>query len=123
MTNDVTNDSNEVLTELNRSGDALAGSNLLVDLGPGIFGQQQAGWLVTIETRDGLVQIDTGDQAPASLTLTLCALRPPNTNRSSASIASTKPMKTAHIQGSPMETVLCILECPMVFQNARNRWR
>ena len=27
MTNDVTNDSNEVLTELNRSGDALAGSN------------------------------------------------------------------------------------------------
>lgn len=67
MTNDVTNDSNEVLTELNRSDDALAGSNLLVDLGPGIFGQQQAGWLVTIETRDGLVQIDTGDQAPASL--------------------------------------------------------
>lgn len=63
----MTDDSNEALTELNRSDDALAGSNLLVDLGPGIFGQQQAGWLVTIETSDGLVQIDTGDQAPASL--------------------------------------------------------
>jgi uncharacterized sulfatase len=63
----VSNDSNEVLAEIDRSEDALAGSNLLVDLAPGIFGQQQAGWLVTIETRDGLVQIDTGDQAPASL--------------------------------------------------------
>ncbi len=60
-------DSNEVLTEIDRADDALAGSNLLVDLAPGIFGQQQAGWLVTIETGDGLVQIDTGDQAPTSL--------------------------------------------------------
>jgi uncharacterized sulfatase len=60
-------DSNEVLTDIDRTDDALAGSNLLVDLAPGIFGQQQAGWLVTIETRDGLVQIDTGDQARASL--------------------------------------------------------
>lgn len=63
----MSNDSNEVLAEIDRSDDALAGSNLLVDLAPGIFGQQQAGWLVTIETSDGLVQIDTGDQAPASL--------------------------------------------------------
>jgi glyoxylase-like metal-dependent hydrolase (beta-lactamase superfamily II) len=63
----MTDDSNQVLTELDRTDDALAGSNLLVDLGPGLFGQQQAGWLVTIETRDGLVQIDTGDQAAASL--------------------------------------------------------
>lgn len=61
------NDSNEVLTEMDRTDDALAGSHALVDLAPGIFGQQQAGWLVTIETRDGLVQIDTGDQAPSSL--------------------------------------------------------
>jgi uncharacterized sulfatase len=63
----MSDDSNEVLTDIDRSADALAGSNLLVDLAPGIFGQQQAGWLVTIETRDGLVQIDTGDQAPSSL--------------------------------------------------------
>ncbi len=62
-----TGDSNEVLTEIDRTDDALAGSNLLVDLAPGIFGQQQAGWLVTIETDEGLVQIDTGDQAQASL--------------------------------------------------------
>lgn len=62
-----TDDSNEVLAEIDRTDDALAGSNLLVDLAPGIFGQQQAGWLVTIETADGLVQIDTGDQAQASL--------------------------------------------------------
>jgi len=60
-------DSNEALTDIDRADDALAGSNLLVDLAPGIFGQQQAGWLVTIETDGGLVQIDTGDQAPASL--------------------------------------------------------
>jgi alkyl sulfatase BDS1-like metallo-beta-lactamase superfamily hydrolase len=60
-------DSNEVLGDIDRSGDALAGSNLIVDLGPGVFGQQQAGWLVTIETVDGLVQIDTGDQAAAAL--------------------------------------------------------
>ena len=60
----MSDDSNEVLTDMDRSQDALAGSHLLVDLAPGIFGQQQAGWLVTIETRDGLVQIDTGDQAP-----------------------------------------------------------
>jgi len=46
--------------------DALAGSNGLVDLAPGTFGQEQAGWLVTIEPADGLVQIDTGDQARAS---------------------------------------------------------
>ncbi len=45
---------------------ALAGSNVLVDLAPCIFGQEQAGWLVTIEPADGLVQIDTGDQARAS---------------------------------------------------------
>lgn len=63
----MTDDSNEVLAEIDRSQDALAGSHLLVDLAPGIFGQQQAGWLVTIETSDGLVQIDTGDQAPTSL--------------------------------------------------------
>jgi uncharacterized sulfatase len=63
----MTDDSNDVLTDMDRADDALAGSNVLVDLGPGIFGQQQAGWLVTIETDDGLVQIDTGDQAPASL--------------------------------------------------------
>jgi uncharacterized sulfatase len=63
----MSNDSNEVLTEIDRSNDALVGSNAVVDLAPGIFGQQQAGWLVTIETRDGLVQIDTGDQAPESL--------------------------------------------------------
>ncbi|MBI5285240.1 MAG: alkyl sulfatase [Chloroflexi bacterium] len=50
-----------------RGGDALAGSHELVDLAPGIFGQPQAGWLVTIETGDGLVQIDTGDQAQGSL--------------------------------------------------------
>lgn len=50
-----------------RSGDALAGTHEVVELGPGIFGQQQAGWLVTIETGDGLVQIDTGDQAAQSL--------------------------------------------------------
>jgi alkyl sulfatase BDS1-like metallo-beta-lactamase superfamily hydrolase len=62
-----TDDSNEQLTEIDRSDDALAGSNDVVDLGPGIFGQQQAGWLVTIETAEGLVQIDTGDQAAASL--------------------------------------------------------
>ena len=60
-------DSNAVLTDLDRADDALAGSNSLVDLAPGVFGQQQAGWLVTIETGDGLVQIDTGDQAPSSL--------------------------------------------------------
>lgn len=51
-----------------RAGDALAGSHEIVDLAPGIFGQPQAGWLVTIETGDGLVQIDTGDQAQGSLT-------------------------------------------------------
>jgi uncharacterized sulfatase len=60
-------DSNAVLGDIDRTDDALAGSNQLVDLGPGIFGQQQAGWLVTIEVTDGLVQIDTGDQAAASL--------------------------------------------------------
>jgi uncharacterized sulfatase len=55
------------LEDQDRAGDALAGSHQLVDLGPGIFGQQQAGWLVTVETADGLVQIDTGDEATASL--------------------------------------------------------
>ncbi len=60
-------DSNEELSGLDRQDDALAGSHHVVDLGPGIFGQEQAGWLVTIQTADGLVQIDTGDQAPASL--------------------------------------------------------
>lgn len=63
----MSDDSNEVLTDLDRADDALAGSNQLVDLAPGVFGQQQAGWLVTIETDSGLVQIDTGDQAPSSL--------------------------------------------------------
>lgn len=53
--------------EIDRSGDALAGSHQLVDLAPGMFGQQQAGWLVTVETRLGLVQIDTGDQPRESL--------------------------------------------------------
>lgn len=57
----------EALDRIDRTDDALAGTNTLVDLGPGIFGQQQAGWLVTIETEEGLVQIDTGDQAQASL--------------------------------------------------------
>ncbi len=57
----------DALDRIDRTDDALAGSNALVDLGPGIFGQQQAGWLVTIETALGLVQIDTGDQAQASL--------------------------------------------------------
>jgi uncharacterized sulfatase len=65
--NGTSGDSNAVLTDLDRADDALAGSNALVDLAPGVFGQQQAGWLVTIETGDGLVQIDTGDQAPSSL--------------------------------------------------------
>ncbi len=55
------------LEGIDRSSDALVGSHALVDLGPGIFGQQQAGWLVTIETAEGLVQIDTGDEAAASL--------------------------------------------------------
>lgn len=50
-----------------RSGDALAGSTTLVDLAPGIFGQVQAGWLVTVETADGLLQIDTGDAGQASI--------------------------------------------------------
>jgi uncharacterized sulfatase len=60
-------DANQILAEIDRSEDVLAGSNVVVDLAPGVFGQQQAGWLVTIETHDGLVQIDTGDQAAASL--------------------------------------------------------
>lgn len=60
-------DDNATLDGIDRSADALAGSNLTVDLGPGIFGQQQAGWLVTIETATGLVQIDTGDKAADSL--------------------------------------------------------
>ncbi len=55
------------LEQIDRSGDVLVGSHALVDLGPGIFGQQQAGWLVTIETPQGLVQIDTGDQPAESL--------------------------------------------------------
>ncbi len=63
----MSDDSNEILADIDRSADALAGTNLVIDLGPGVFGQQQAGWLVTIETAEGLVQIDTGDQAPASL--------------------------------------------------------
>ncbi|MCP3938218.1 MAG: alkyl sulfatase [Actinomycetia bacterium] len=50
-----------------RDGDLLAGSNELVEVAPGIFGQQQAGWLLTIPTDDGLVQIDTGDDASASI--------------------------------------------------------
>ena len=37
---DMSNDSNEVLADIDRADDALAGSNLLVDLAPGIFGQQ-----------------------------------------------------------------------------------
>jgi uncharacterized sulfatase len=65
--NDSTDDANAVLADIDRTDDALAGSNLVVDLGPGVFGQQQAGWLVTIETAEGLVQIDTGDQATSSL--------------------------------------------------------
>lgn len=50
-----------------RSGDALVGSNELVELAPGVYGQPQAGWLVTITTGSGLVQIDCGDQAAASI--------------------------------------------------------
>ncbi len=50
-----------------REGDALAGSHKIVDLADGIFGQQQAGWLVTIETEIGLVQIDTGDEPDESI--------------------------------------------------------
>ncbi len=50
-----------------RSGDALAGSNELVEIAPGIFGQEQAGWLLTIPTNDGLIQVDTGDDAVASI--------------------------------------------------------
>lgn len=52
---------------VDRSGDALAGSSALVELAPGVFGQPQAGWLVTITTGAGLVQIDCGDQAEASM--------------------------------------------------------
>ncbi len=55
------------LDSLDRDDDVLAGSNKLVEFAPGIVGQQQAGWLITIETTDGLVQIDTGDQAASSL--------------------------------------------------------
>jgi alkyl sulfatase BDS1-like metallo-beta-lactamase superfamily hydrolase len=55
------------LDALDRTDDTLAGTNEIVELAPGVLGQQQAGWLVTIETDDGLVQIDTGDQAAASL--------------------------------------------------------
>jgi hypothetical protein len=50
-----------------RSDDLLAGSNELVEVAPGIFGQQQAGWLLTIPTDDGLFQIDTGDDAETSI--------------------------------------------------------
>ncbi len=57
----------EELDSLDRDDDALAGSHEIVEFAPGIIGQQQAGWLITIETSDGLVQIDTGDQAAASL--------------------------------------------------------
>ncbi len=53
--------------EIDRSGDALAGSSALVELAPGVYGQPQAGWLVTITTGAGLVQIDCGDQAAASM--------------------------------------------------------
>lgn len=50
-----------------RDDDALAGSNRLVELVPGVFGQQQAGWLLTIPTSKGLIQVDTGDEAQASI--------------------------------------------------------
>jgi len=50
-----------------RDGDALAGSIDISEVAPGIFGQQQAGWLLTIPSDDGLIQIDTGDDADASI--------------------------------------------------------
>ncbi len=50
-----------------RSGDLLAGSHEIADFADGVFGQQQAGWLITIETEIGLVQIDTGDKPDESI--------------------------------------------------------
>ncbi len=68
MTTAITNSDDESIdSNVDRSGDALSGSTQLVELAPGIFGQPQAGWLVTITTRAGLVQIDCGDQATASM--------------------------------------------------------
>jgi glyoxylase-like metal-dependent hydrolase (beta-lactamase superfamily II) len=65
---DTTSDSTlDTTSDNDRGGDALAGSHQLTDFGPGVFGQQQAGWLVTIETPHGLVQIDTGDQGQGSI--------------------------------------------------------
>ncbi len=66
MTDETTSSTAE-LDAIDRTDDTLAGSNRIVEFAPGVFGQQQAGWLVTIETEDGLVQIDTGDQASSSL--------------------------------------------------------
>ncbi len=57
----------EELDSLDRTDDALAGTHEITEFAPGVIGQQQAGWLITIETSDGLVQIDTGDQAAASI--------------------------------------------------------
>lgn len=47
--------------------DALRGDHKTHQFADGIFGQEQAGWLITIETDLGLVQIDTGDDATNSL--------------------------------------------------------
>lgn len=54
-------------TAATRDDDLLAGSREITEFAPGVFGQLQAGWLVTIETSDGLVQIDTGDEAAQSI--------------------------------------------------------
>ncbi|MNV92106.1 hypothetical protein D3C71_1866600 [compost metagenome] len=45
-------------------------------------------------------------QAAASLTETRCALFPPKTNRSSASIDSTKAIKPAHIAAFAKESIV-----------------
>lgn len=55
--------------EPDRNLDALRGDHSIYEFAEGIFGQEQAGWLVTIETSLGLIQIDTGDNASTSLDL------------------------------------------------------
>lgn len=68
MSNDQTaNNPGGARVSASRSGDVLAGNHEIVDLANGVFGQQQAGWLVTIETEIGLVQIDTGDKPDESI--------------------------------------------------------
>ena len=88
MTTAITNSDDESIdSNVDRSGDALSGSTQLVELAPGIFGQPQAGWLVTITTRAGLVQIDCGDQATASM----AAIRERRTIRSSDRVQPRPP--------------------------------